>query len=177
MIEPITTGRIVLHLGVADFPYVEDTTSGAEPVRKGKKRGGSRWRRSDLIGGDVSTTGDVAQILEDKYAVMSTFVLLHEPEIADALANGLAGTLESIIQGAPPPENPYAGGEEAITQMFRTFLDSREIESTGIPGVPTEAALRGVSHRFKHPFAKRASRPSFIDTGTYQTSMRAWITT
>jgi hypothetical protein len=37
------------------------------------------------------------------------------------------------------------------------------------------AALHGVSHRFKHPYARRARRPSFIDTGLYQNSFAAWV--
>jgi hypothetical protein len=177
MMEPVQTERVVIHLGVAEFPYSYDAAEPRPRARRRKRRLAGLMGHDDTPVRQASTTGDVAQILEDKYGVMSTFVLLHEPEIADFLANGLAGSLETIIQGGPPPANPFAGGESAVEQSFRTFLDSKEIESTGIPGVPTMAAQRGVSHRFKHPYAKREPRPSFIDTGTYSSAFRVWVTT
>lgn len=172
-----------LHLGVVDFPYVEEPKEPA-PVRKGKRRGGSRWRRSDLIGGAVSTTGDVAEILERKYHVMEVFAELHlDDVIAPALADSMAGALETLLQGGPPSPNPFGTGEGKIDEAFRSFLENGEIEQIGIPGIPTAASGRtekrqgGVNHRLKHPFAKdNPARPSFIDTGTYQNSFKAWVT-
>jgi hypothetical protein len=85
----------------------------------------------------------------------------------------LEGQLENLIMGAPQNSIRYDQAGSAIENMFRNFLDLREMD--GMPGVPTAAAEHGVSHRFKHPYAKRASRPSFIDTGLYQASFVAEV--
>ena len=106
-----------LHLGVLDVPYKQGSNSSPE------------------------TTGDVAEILENRYHPIEIFYEEH--------AN--------------------------IETRFRHFLSQKEMDSLGVPGVPTKAALAGVSHRFKHPYAKRAPRPSFIDTGLYEASFRAWV--
>lgn len=169
----------VLHLGVADFPYVNDDQHTEEPVRKGKRRNGSRWRRSDVIGGSVSTTGDVAEILEAKYHPMEIFAELHmEDVIVPALMNSVEGAIETLLMGGQgnAEVSPFSGAMPVIETAFRTFLDNREMEALGYPGVPTAAAIRGVNHRLKHPYAKGNSRrPSFIDTGTYQGAFRAWV--
>ena len=74
-----------------------------------------------------------------------------------------------------------------ISTYFKQFLAMRQIEGFGIPGVPTQAALNGVNHRFKNPrgkwtgkgkdrkFQRNPRRPSFIDTGMYQASSKAWF--
>jgi hypothetical protein len=43
----------------------------------------------------------------------------------------------------------------------------------GMPGVPTRRALDGISKRLKNK--KGDPRASFVDTGTYQAAMRAWV--
>jgi hypothetical protein len=53
---------------------------------------------------------------------------------------------------------------------FRTYLDREE------HGIKTLAARRGVSHLLPHPYSKNnPPRPSFIDTGLYRKSFRAWV--
>ena len=136
----------VLHLGVIDIPY-----SHGNSEESGAK-----------------STGDVAEILEAKYNIMRVFFNKHQQEIADVLLENATGVLENMLTGAPPPRNAFLGGTEKIREMFRSFLDMKEMD--GEPGVPTAAAMKGVSHRFKHPNAKRGPRPSFIDTGMYQKS-------
>jgi hypothetical protein len=52
----------------------------------------------------------------------------------------------------------------------------QEIESMGLRGVPTKAALKGINHRLRHPYRKsNPRRPSFVDTGLYVASFRAWM--
>jgi hypothetical protein len=138
---------LVLHLGVVDAPYADDP---------GK------------------TTGDVAEILEEKYDVMAGFMLLHGQEVAAALADGLAGSLESLMMGAPPPDDPFAAGTATIGEQFREFIDREELAGLE-EGVPTAAALHGVSHRFKRAYVRRQRRPSFVDTGLYRESFLAWV--
>lgn len=125
------------------------------------------------VGEGGQTTGDVAEILESKYAVMEGFWELHGDEVARHMEAGLAKTLEAILQGAPPTVDPFAGAMSETQQMFRKFLDNEEMAGLA-GGVPTQAALMGRSLRFKRKRGPR--RPSFIDSGLYQDSFQAWVT-
>jgi hypothetical protein len=70
--------------------------------------------------------------------------------------------------------NLTAEGEGEIEAAFRQFLEQQEMDGR-VDGVPTKASLKGVSHRLKRPNAKdNPTRPSFIDTGLYSASMKAW---
>jgi hypothetical protein len=147
-----------LNLGVVEFPYAD---SG-------------------------QTTGDVAEILESKYHVMEKYFESRAYKIAEKMENSLRGAIENLALGAPI-SSPFASAESFINKDFRSFLSTSEIENMNIPGVPTQAALDGVSHRFKNPRykfvgkgknkkkVKRPRRPSFIDTGLYQSSMKSWF--
>ncbi len=136
----------VLHLGVIDVEYTN------EPGK---------------------TTGDVAEILEAKYHVMEIFSREHGQEIADTVAAAMLGAVEAELMGAP---NAGTSGEAQaatdIQNMFQDFLSHDEMAHMGYPGVPTAAALKGKSVRFKRK--KGNPRPSFIDSGLYQASMRVW---
>lgn len=137
---------MILHIGVVDQPY---------------------------NGPEGRTTGDVAEILEKKYGIMGVFAEVHGNDIADALADSMAGALDNLLMGAPIGADPFAEGCSNIDTTFRQFLSSHEIAGQGIEGVPTQAALDGVNHRLK--IRKGAARPSFIDTGLYQASEKSWI--
>ena len=63
---------------------------------------------------------------------------------------------------------------DKIEEKFRRALASRAFDGL-IAGVPTTAAQRGVSHKRRHPYAKRGPRPSFIDTDTYRQSFTVWM--
>lgn len=155
---------ITLHLGVNEVPYVE-------PDPKPRPRKTTRRRRRKGKAG-TTTTYDVAKILEAKYHVMETFFTVREAEIGEMFAQGMAGALEDLFSGAPAT-NPFGGIEESVTDRFHRFLESEEMDGLAA-GVPTQAALKGVSHRFK---SKRGHgpRPSFIDTGLYEDNFQAWI--
>lgn len=134
---------ITFHLGVIDIPYEDENT----------------------------TTGDVAEYLEEKYQIMQTFFDRYGNDIADLMSNDLAASLENMMAGAPPSNDPLAESMSRIHDLFVAFLDNQEMD--GMPGVPTRRALLGISKRFKE---KRGEpRASFIDTGTYQAAMRAWV--
>jgi len=124
------------------------------------------------------TTGDVAEILESEYGVMASFVDLHEADILDAVENALVGHMENMMLGAPPTDSPLAGAASTIEKEFRNYLDAEEMSQVaGIAGhsagVPTKAALKGVSKRFKRK--RGARRPSFIDSGMYQASFHVEV--
>lgn len=140
-----------LHLGVIDQPY-------------------------DNKGNAGQTTGEVAKILEDKYGVMRAFYRTHGQEVADALQDSVAGALESLLLGAPVQSDPFLAGASQVERQFKEFLASGEAERVGIPGTPTGAAMRGVNHRLKRPYLKsNPRRVSFIDTGLYSSSFKAWV--
>jgi hypothetical protein len=136
-----------LHLGVNDMPYA--------------------------TGG--KTTGDVAEILEARYGVMAAFVVMREGAIGSAVEESLMGAIENMMMGGPVlgRGQALAGALSEIEALFKAALSAKAFDGV-IGGVPTGASLKGVSHRFKKPYAKRGSRPSFIDTGLYQSSFRAW---
>ncbi len=161
---------MILNLGVTDLPYADP-----EPARKVPKKPGKRPRKPAERRGSLST-GDVAEILEAHYHVMEHFVELHGEDIARALENSMQGALESVLMGAPVSQDIFGTGTSEIEDAFKKMIDMKELDAIGYPGIPTEAAKRGVSHRFKRPYVRRPARPSFQDTGLYETSFKAWVT-
>lgn len=154
----------ILHLGVLDLPYADPASYKATKTRKPKtKPEGSM------------TTGDVADILEDKYHPMEVFFELHSEDIGEQYLESMQDALDNIHMGAPATLDLTGDATAFIEDRFKQFLTNKEMESLGIPGVPTKAALEGHSKRFKQPYKKRNPRPSFIDTGLYQASFKAWI--
>lgn len=139
-----------LHLGVNDVPYPHNS--------KGK------------------TTGDVAEILEAKYHLMATFAQIFDRQIRAAATKSIQGAVSTMIMRGTgsTKRHPLAGATSEIEHLFKQAISQQAFDGK-ISGVPTAAALRGVSHRFKHPYAKRPARPSFRDTGLYQSSFRAWV--
>lgn len=165
--------RLTLNLGVIDVPYAN--AAQPEKVPQAKKGKANKPVKPKSPGG-TQTTGDVAEILEAKYGVMDTFAFAMLPDIAKDLEESLAGALETVMMGGAPSGNPFASAQSAITARFKNFLATGAIEHMGIEGVPTQAALDGVNHRLKHPYAKsNPRRESFVDTGMYQSHFLAWV--
>ena len=165
---------LVLHLGVIDQNYA-DPAPAPRKAPKDSRRASKRPRGKKQVTAN-QTTGDVAKLLEQNYDVMAGFMLLHGQEVADDLADAMAGALEDLMAGAPPAAlaDPLAPAAEKIGERFREFIDQEELSGLE-EGVPTAAALAGVSHRFKHPYAQgHPRRPSFVDTGLYRESFIAW---
>lgn len=148
---------MILHLGVTDLPYRR-----------------FRSRRSKRNAGNVST-GDVAEFLEARYGIMDTFFKRHEHDIIADMESSVHGAVENVLAGAPINFDLFNAGMQSIEGRFRRFILEGEVEHAGIPGVPTGAALRGVSHRFAHPYKRRPPRRSFYDTGVYVDSFKAWV--
>lgn len=158
-----------LHLGVVDLLYVEGETKPKQRARVKKNRKAPKPEREH----NNATTGDVAEILEDKYHVMEIFWQLHGQEGADALTEGLVGQMENVLSGAPLTGDPFGEAESTIDHLFKKFLSEGEMDKLGYPGVPTQAALKGVSHRFKKK--RGGPRPSFIDTGLFEASFKSEV--
>ncbi len=147
-------------LGVIDIPYV-----GFDP--NGKKK-----RVKVAIG--TETTGDVAEWLENKYHVIETFFELRREKFEEQVLEAIEASIEDLVTGASVSKNPFSDALHWLDDQFKAFLTSREIEGLGIPGVPTKAAIKGVNTRKK--LFKGPRRPSFIDTGQYEASFKAWVT-
>jgi hypothetical protein len=152
---------VELHFGVTEMPYSHSDNLGK--VKKGRTKGQNR----------LSTTGEVAEKLEDKYGIFALFWEKNADKIVDLLGEGLAGSFESLMMGAPPSPNVFLSGNAEVEKLFKEWLSSGEIEKLGVPGVPTKAALARRSSRFKSKVGP-SQRPSFIDTGLYESSARAW---
>jgi len=163
-----------LILGAVDIPYAFEP----KEIRATKRRiGKARKAPKSANPNNTITTGDVAEILEAKYHVMENFFELHKADIAHDLEEAIGGRLENILAGAPISNSAsaFAEAESAIETRFRNMLATKELDQLGYPGIPTRASLEGVSHRFKHPYAKRAPRPSFVDTGLFSSAFAAEI--
>lgn len=149
------SGSLTLHLGVLVQPYR------AMQVAQG--------RRVSAL-----TTADVARFLEARYDLMATFYRVRNKDVIGAIENSIHGSLESLLMGQRV--DPWGNAMQSIQSAFKDFINSKQAETVGIPGTPTKAALRGVNHRYKHPYMKRnPRRPSFRDTGLYVGSFRAWV--
>lgn len=146
-----------LHLGVTDLPY-------SEPPRTSPKA---------PKGDNARSTGDVAEILEAKYHIMEHFYQLHGEEIGALLADSAAGALETLMSGGPAAISLGAAGNSKIEQLFKVFITSKEMDALGYPGIPTKASILGVDHRKKGGKGS-PGRPSFRDTGLYETSFKSW---
>jgi hypothetical protein len=140
-----------LHLGVVEQPYRSN---------KGKELG--------------ITTFEVAKHLEKKYGIMLKFYDVRQKEVIGSLEQSVARAVAYLIQGQRI--DPFGGATQKIQSAFRDFIVTKQAEGVGIPGTPTGAALAGVNHRLAHPYAAgNPRRPSFLDTGLYLSSFRAWI--
>jgi len=165
---------LTLHLGVIDIPYVEPPD---EPKKIGKAGRRPRPHKAHAAKYGNITTGDVAGWLETRYHVMELFWELHQNEVADDFANAVSGALETFMMGGPANLDVMGSVGSKIEDGFKQMLSGRELDSLGYPGIPTAAAMAGKSSRFKRGYTKnRTPRPSFIDSGLYQASFKAWIT-
>lgn len=131
---------------------------------------------SDPDDKSLTTTGEVAGVLEAQYGVMQTFYDLHKNEIAEAIKQRMMGQIESAITGSPHSRKNLR--LEGVARLFRTYLSQDEWQKS--TGRKIQAAQDGVSHRFKDVYnrqGKRGSRPAFIDSGLYRRSFRADLET
>lgn len=164
-----------INFGVLDVPYTNEDEAAKTPKQL------RRDRRNNILTSlglkeFHGTTGDIAEILEDKYHVMEIFIEeVGLGKILQAMEHSAQNALEDLFAGRPPGEISLTlEAEEEIIEAFRAFIDQREMDGIQ-PGVPTDASLKGVNHRLKHPYAKdNPVRPSFKDTGLYMDSARAW---
>lgn len=152
---------ITFNLGVTNKPY---------PYTTRLRHVAGKRRRVTA----PKTTVEVMEILEAKYGVIDAFYTSKKPVIDKICLRYLKADLDHQMRGGDASKNPLAGAMVEIEELFVKFIEKRQVEKLGIPGVPTQAALQGVQHkRGRKTFGAR--RPSFDDTGLYKNSFRAWV--
>jgi hypothetical protein len=170
-----------LHLGVTDIAYQKPATTRAAPRigKTGKLHAGSakrlarQYQRSG-VSRETETTGDVAELLEAKYKIYTSFYLRYRDEIGALFAASMENALVNLMAGAPPANNPYAEAEGKVEELFQRYIEREEM--VGTPGVPTKAALKGINMRLGHPFSKNnPRRPSFIRSGLWLSTVKVWV--
>lgn len=171
---------ITLHLGVLDVPYAfEPKQEVAKRVRVRVARGDGKDKApttSMASPAGMQTTGDVAEILEEQYLVMEYFWVKYGDQIVEEIEKSVANALEAVMVGLPTSPDPFAAAASKAMALFKKFLTGSEMLEILGAGPGTAAGRKGVSHRFKHPYAKgHPPRPPFIDTGLYEASFRVWV--
>jgi hypothetical protein len=112
--------------------------------------------------GQGKTTGDVSKDLEERYKIVDTFYTMEEDYIIDLIEEQAALDLDEVMTMESPSEKGISFAEtDKIEERFRQDLSRRKFDGA-IYGVPTKAA-------------QRESRQSFIKTGRYRSSFRAWM--
>jgi hypothetical protein len=121
--------------------------------------------------GEGKTSAEVAKELEEGYNLVDTFYLGVEDELSFALEEFYGEAIEDVMMMEKPPKKiPSNELTKKIEEEFRQYLQKEE------HGIHTLAAKRGVSHLLPQPYSrKNPPRPSFIDTGLYMKSFRAWF--
>lgn len=165
-----------LHLGFEDHAYDVRYEELSPLARSTKSNRPKVMSRAQQAYGQGKTTREVAAELETKYKIVETFWELEEDNFIEVLEDAFAEDLEEVMQMSTTVKGPVLTKEtEKIEAKFRRNLSNRRYDGI-IPGFPTTAAQKGVSHLRKHPYAKsNPSRPSAIDTGMYMRSFRAWV--
>jgi hypothetical protein len=131
---------------------------------------------------------ELGKILEEKYTLFSSFVDIHHGDIEHELCEAVAGAFETFQATGHVAKQPFDSAGQQITKQLKEFIYKEELAGK-VAGVPTQAALEGLSTRTmsgKTPRKVRKGqkfkrvktgvrRPSFIDTGIFEASTKVWI--
>lgn len=121
-------------------------------------------------GTDKTTTGDVANWLENKYGIMNAYVGMNKKFIGMEVMQEILGVKNRGVQH----------DMSAIASSLKQAISMQAFNGV-LPGVPTKASRMGISSRFKNGKRRGKSkvsgvaRPSFIDSGLYQGSIRVML--
>jgi hypothetical protein len=112
--------------------------------------------------GQGKTTSEVSKDLEERYKIVDTFYTMEEDYIIDLIEEQAALDIDEIMTMEAPSNKGVSFTEtDKIEERFRQDLSRRKFDGA-VYGVPTKAA-------------QRESRQSFIKTGRYRSSFRAWM--
>jgi len=116
-----------------------------------------------------TSTGDVAEILEDKYQVMQRFFDMYDKDIVKDIEDGIAGAIENAFAGQKNP-NLFAGSMSKTEKRFRNYLDKEE---HGIQLKKHKAPKAGA--RKKMQYKKVEHTTAFVSSGLFRLNFKAWI--
>ena len=139
---------LTLNLGVIDQPY-------------------SNAKYMDGVKPSAATTAQVAVWLENKYHIMEHFWMIYGAPDNAPIQKAM------VSRQAPRNINPFGTAMGQVEFLFKQMLDKKELDHLAYPGIPTLQSLKGYSNRFKR--RRGPPRPSFIDTGLYSASFKAWV--
>jgi hypothetical protein len=126
---------------------------------------------------DGDTADKIARILEDEYGIVEHFRDFNQDLISELMHEAMMDHDEELMSTGRI-ELP------AIEDLFKQFLNSNEMAKLGVGGVPVRASRRKVKvgeYRRRGRWVKgytrlgATMRSSFVKTGTYRDSFRAWI--
>ena len=160
-----------LQLGFESIPYSLRYTqySPLTPTIKKRRPVMSRPQQEYGMG---KTVGMVAEELEKKYGIVEAFYGMEQDFVVDNFETAMSN---SMAQGMMGGSWDYTWDPTPLEGKFRRALSGRKFDGV-LRGVPTRAAQMGVSHLRADVYRKgAAARPSFIDTGLYQRSFKAWM--
>lgn len=164
-----------IYLGFEETPYTSVLERGHIVTLRKKRRELRESRKRGFKTG--KTAGTVADYLEKQYHIVDVFWAMHGDEVVDLINDIAAERLEKVLAGELNIKDTSLArmskpAMPKIQAMFRNFLDKREMD--GQEGVPTTAAINGISHWYRQERG-RGQRPSFVDSGIYRAAFRAWI--
>lgn len=164
-----------ISFGFESFSYATRYGARSPLTATTKKRRPKQMSASQQAYGAGKTTKQVANELENKYGIVEKFYAMEEERIADLVEDTYGEAIEKALMMRPVSKVRIpSAATEKIEARFRSNLNAHRYDGV-IHGVPTLAAQRGVNHLLQQPYAKRGSRPSFVDTGMYSRSFRAWV--
>ena len=136
-----------LILGFEDRPYtLQYITPGRRKYRTGKY-------------GKKTSSAQVAEDLEGRYGILESFVE-EESTIQTLLEDVLAERIDQVLAGKDYDKKDIEKRLPEIEKAFKTMLEEEMLHTRG--SVPTAAAMA-------------EGRKSFIRTGLYRSSFRAWV--
>jgi hypothetical protein len=118
------------------------------------------------------TTYQVATMLEKEYGLFSAYYDMNSQNIANYIADGVAGAFETYELTGTFANMPLQDAGDQIAADFQDYIDQHRFDHV-LQGVPTKAAQIGIRRRFKDRLDP--GRPSFQDTGTMEASLKAWF--
>jgi hypothetical protein len=147
-----------LHFGVNDVRYSGQLASKQQRKLTKSQRGYERSK----------TTGQVMDYLESKYGLIEAFIEENKDVIHSIIEKAATKALKNDTKMTIP-----ASDCRKLESLFRDSIAGQRFDGI-VPGVPVHAAIAGISHKYLHPFAKHASRPSFMDTDLFRRNFKVW---
>lgn len=166
--------KITLEMGVIDFPY-QDVEPAASKASASTMKGKPKNRAPKAASGApvTKTTGDVAGWLEAHYGIFGLYFGLRGGDVLDKLATGISDqAIRESITGIAAPFKIDPRIAESLATGMKQFISARGFDGLA-PNTPTQAAKDGINSRMKS--RRTPGRPSFRDTGQFQSAIAAAI--